>query len=147
MKPFGAMRPLAAAAALLSAAALHCASAPGSPAAQAVRVLHVDEGGGAIAAPLPDGCRLIAAHPSVQRTERELALSEFESERGRAAAAGANVVLARQEMIVPRQNVDCPVKAPITDCPPSEGAWFRVVYQDYACSADAVAELSRAPAR
>jgi hypothetical protein len=146
VRDLGTLRGLAAAAALLSGGVLRCASAPASPAAQAVRVFHVDEGGG-VAAPLPAGCRLVAAHASVQQTERELAISEFGSERRRAAAAGANVVFARQEMIVPRQNFDCPAKSPITDCPPSEGAWFRVVYQDYDCSPDAVAELSRAPAR
>lgn len=147
MRRFDDIPRLAAAAAALLITGIGCASAPASPAAQAVRVFHVQEGYGAISVPVPGGCRLVAAHPSVQQTERELAISEFKPERERAAAANANVVFARQEMIVPRQNYDCPVKAPITDCPPSEGAWFRVVYEDYACSPEAVAELSRAPAR
>jgi len=133
--------------AALLAATSRCASAPVSPAAQNVRVFHVGEGYGARVVPLPAGCKLLTAHPSVQQTERDLAISEFKSERERAAAAGGNVVFAREEMIVPRQGYDCPARSPITDCPPSEGAWFRVVYEDYTCSADAMTELSRPAAK
>ena len=120
-----------------------CASAPPSPEAQKVRVVHRREGYGAGNLPLPAGCRLLASHPSVDLTERELALFEFARERERSAASGGNVVLAREEITVPRRDDDCPAASPITDCPPSEGAWFRVTYDDYACSAEAADELSR----
>jgi hypothetical protein len=136
----GRVRPSLAAAASLLAAAARCATTP-SPAARGVLVLHAKEGYGAKASPLPAGCRLVGAHPSVDQTERDLAISEFRRERERAASSGANVVLAREEMIVPRRDYDCPASSKITDCPPSEGAWFRVVYEDYACSPDAVDAL------
>lgn len=96
--------------------------------------------------PLPAGCRMVAAHPPDERTELDLATSEFVRERERAAAAGGNVVVAREEMLVPRRDYDCPAASPITDCPPSEGAWLRVAFEDYACSDDAIGELRR-PAR
>jgi hypothetical protein len=131
-------------AALLACATLLGCATAASPAAQAVRVL---QKGAATpetpAGPLPEGCRLIGANPSVDRTERELATSDFIPERERAAGAGANLVVARSEMLVPRQNYDCPAASPITDCPPSEGAWYRVVYEDYACSPAALDALPR----
>ena len=138
--------PAVAAAAATLAIAGRCASGR-SDAAQGVRVFHRREGYGAPTGPLPAGCRQIASHPSVEQTELELAVSEYDKERTRAAAAGGNVVIAKEEVLVPRRNLDCPVALPITDCPPAEGAWFRVVYEDYACSAEAVDELSRPPAR
>src|SRR5262249_27648729 len=110
-------------------------------------VVKSQEGYGAKATPIPAGCKMLAVHPSVDQTELELATTEFRHERERAAATGANVLLSRQEMIVPRRNYDCPEASPITDCPPSEGAWFRVVYEDYACSPDALGELRHKPAR
>ena len=136
----------AAAAAAATLLAGRCASAQSDP-ARGVRVVHLREGYGAPTGPLPAGCRQIASHPSVEQTELELAVSEYDKERARTAEAGGNVLIAREEVIVPRRNLDCPVGSPITDCPPAEGAWFRVVYEDYACSAEAVDELSRRPAR
>jgi hypothetical protein len=125
---------------------LSCASAP-SAAAQGVSVFKKESGYGAKASPLPAGCRMLAAHPGVDQTELDLATTEFRLERERAAAAGANVLIAQEEMIVPRRNYDCPEASPITDCPPSEGAWFRVIYEDYDCSPEALGELRQKPAR
>jgi hypothetical protein len=141
-----AVRPRIAAVATILVVGLtpRCASAP-SPAARGVVVVRRTEGYGAAAGPLPSGCRMLASHPSVERTELDLATSDLVGERERAVRAGGNVVVAREEMLVPRRDDDCPAASPITDCPPSEGAWFRVVYQDYACSEDAAGELRRAP--
>jgi hypothetical protein len=37
---------------------------------------------------------------------------------------------------------DCPGASPITDCPPGFGAWFDVVFESYACTAEALQKLS-----
>jgi hypothetical protein len=63
-----------------------------------------------------------------------------------AAADGANVLLVLSRFTVPRDNLDCPGSSPITDCPPSEGAWFRVVLETYACTTDALRKLQTLPA-
>jgi len=121
---------------------LSCATT-GSPAANGVMVVRRSEDDGVSPVRLPSGCRLLVAHPAVDRTELDLATTELSRERERAAAAGANVLVAREKAIVPRRDYDCPASSPITDCPPSEGAWFRVEYEDYACPAEALGELRR----
>jgi hypothetical protein len=130
---------------ILGSGLLSCAASL-STAAKGVTVIRRSEGYGASAAPLPSGCRLVGAHAAVDRTELELATTDHSRERERAAAAGANLLIARAEMTIPRRDYDCPAASPITDCPPSEGAWFRVVYEDYACSPEALDEL-RPPSR
>ena len=66
----------------------------------------------------------------------------FHAERVRAAQAGGNVLLVRSRMIVPRTDYTCPASSPITDCPPLEGSWSQVVFEDYACSGQAIKELA-----
>ena len=90
------------------------------------------------------GCRLVATHESVDLTELDLAneIPPFVRERNRAAADGANVLLARTRVLVPR-GFECPAASPITDCPPLEGAWLRVSFEDYRCPDDALASLRK----
>ena len=72
----------------------------------------------------------------------------FRAQRERAAAAGANVLLARSRIIASRRDFNCPAASPITDCPPSEGAWFEIVFEDYFCTAEALRDLEKtAPAQ
>jgi hypothetical protein len=65
----------------------------------------------------------------------------FRAQRNEAGAAGANALLVLSEMTISRHDSECPGASPITDCPPSFGAWFRVVLESYACSPEAVQEL------
>jgi len=67
-------------------------------------------------------------------------------ERNRAAAAGANVLLVRSRVLQPRRNINCPAAAPITDCPPSTGAWYRVAFESYACPPEVEQKLKAPPA-
>jgi hypothetical protein len=96
---------------------------------------------------MPEGCRLLSAKPSVSMTELEMEGQNdpFRASRNEAAAAGANVLLVLSRLTVGRRDLDCPGSSPITDCPPSEGAWFEVVLEAYACSPDALEKL-RVPA-
>ncbi len=93
---------------------------------------------------MPQGCRLIAEAPAVSMTELEIEGQKdpYVVQRNRAAAAGANALLVRSRMLVGRRNLDCPGSAPITDCPPDSGAWFRVVIESYACPPDVLRMLS-----
>jgi len=46
----------------------------------------------------------------------------FRDEQDRAAKAGANLLLVRSRVVVPRRDLDCPAASPITDCPATLGA-------------------------
>jgi hypothetical protein len=97
---------------------------------------------------MPDGCRLVAAKAPVSMTELEMEGQNdpYRAARNEAAAAGANVLLVLSRFTVPRHDFDCPASSPITDCPPSEGAWFRVVLESYLCTAEALRKLDTPPA-
>jgi hypothetical protein len=92
---------------------------------------------------LPRGCRLRATLPPTTMTELELEGQKdpFRVERNRAAAEGANLLLVLTRMTLSRRDLECPSASPITDCPPSSGAWYRVVVECYACTADALRAL------
>jgi hypothetical protein len=96
---------------------------------------------------MPAGCRLLATTPPVPMTELDMEGQKdpFREERNRAGAAGANALLVLSRMTTSRHDSECPGSSPITDCPPSFGAWFRVVMESYACSADALGKLSMPP--
>jgi hypothetical protein len=98
---------------------------------------------------MPEGCRLLASAPPVPMTELDIEGQKdpFRVERNQAGAAGANALLVLSQMTISRHDSECPGSSPITDCPPSFGAWFRVVIESYTCSADALRKLSTPPPR
>jgi hypothetical protein len=87
---------------------------------------------------MPAGCTFVAATPTLSRTEFELEGQHdpFREDRNKAGAAGANVLVVRSRMVVPRRDFNCPAASPITDCPASSGAWFEVVIESYTCPDD-----------
>jgi len=95
------------------------------------------------AALMPAGCRLLSEKAPVSLTELEMEGDKhpYRVQQNEAAAAGANVLLVRSRTIVDRRDYECAGASPITDCPPSSGAWYRVVFVSYACSADAIRSL------
>jgi hypothetical protein len=121
---------------------LSCASSPSSPEGARVQVFQAPLSESEPAG-MPRGCRLLATHPAEDMTELRMTGSKdpFRAERDRAAQAGGNMLLVRSRMIVPRQDYNCPAASPITDCPPSDGSWNRVVFEDYACSPEALTQL------
>lgn len=98
---------------------------------------------------MPDGCRRLAASPQETLTELDLEGQKDPLRRYRnaAGAIGANALLVLKRRIVGRHDAECPASSPITDCPPSFGAWFRVVVESYVCTADALDVLSKLPPR
>jgi hypothetical protein len=96
---------------------------------------------------MPEGCRRLAAKPTVSMTELEMdgQHDPYREARNEAGAAGANALLVLSRLTVPRRNPECPGSVPITDCPPSEGAWYDVVFESYVCTPDALQKLDAHP--
>lgn len=88
--------------------------------------------------PMPAGCTLAAATTTLSRTEFDLEGQHdpFREEQNNAGTAGANVLVVRSRVVVPRRDFDCPASSPITDCPASSGAWYDVVIEGYTCPDD-----------
>ena len=69
----------------------------------------------------------------------------FWRERSDAALAGANALLILRRMTEGRRDSECTIGLKITDCPPSFGAWYRVVIETYECDTDALRTLAMVP--
>jgi len=93
---------------------------------------------------MPGGCRLVASKPPIDMTELDIEGQNdpFRVQRNEAGAAGANALLVLSKVTVSRHDLECPTSSPITDCPPSFGAWYRVVFESYSCTPDALANIS-----
>jgi len=95
---------------------------------------------------MPEGCRLVQTSKQLSMTELDMEgqRDPFHAQRKDAEAAGANALLVLRKQVISRRDPECPGASRITDCPPSFGAWFDVVFESYACSPDALKQLSRA---
>lgn len=93
---------------------------------------------------MPEGCTLVGASRPTAMPELDLygQRDPFREERNAAGREGANALLVLSRMTISRHDADCPGSSPITDCPPDFGAWYRVVVERYACSADALRDLA-----
>src|SRR5262245_16498314 len=130
------------------------ACAPLTPGGARVSVYRAPLDGPAATRSMPEGCRLLSRTPPTSTTELDLEGQKdpFRVQRNETAAAGGNALLALTRVKVSRHDLECPGSSPITDCPPSFGAWFEIVTESYACTPDALRELSqsavtRAPVR
>jgi hypothetical protein len=133
---------------VLTAAALAalggCATAPSSPQSPGVEVdVYQSPLDGPNA--MPSGCNELGrtAPQSWTELDRTAPTDPYRTQRAATAAAGGNVLLVLDRVAYPRNDYDCPAAARITDCPPSLGAWFDVVFVSYACSAPGLSELPR----
>ncbi len=127
------------AAALLAA----CATAPLPPEAERVAVYDAPLEASPAARKMPLDCAEVLRSEPQQWTELDRTGSKdpYRTERAATAAAGGNVLLVLDRMLYPRTDFDCPAASPITNCPPSLGAWYEVVFVSYACSAKSLSEL------
>jgi len=96
---------------------------------------------------MPDGCRLLGDPWSLRISELELESQKdpYILERNRTAEAGGNALLVRSTVEIPRRTLDCPGSSRITDCPPQSGAWYRLAFESYQCTADALRTLPAPP--
>jgi hypothetical protein len=128
---------------LLLMAALAGGCATLTPEGSGVLVYRAPLEAQAAPAPMPEGCRKLAETHPVNITELELESDKhpYLAQQNQAAAAGANVLLVRSRELIPRRTYDCPASSRITDCPFNSGAWYRVVFESYTCSADGLRSL------
>jgi hypothetical protein len=80
---------------------------------------------------MPPGCRLLATKPAVDMTELDIEGQKdpFRVQRNEAGVAGANALLVLSRMTSSRRDFECLGASPITDCPPSFGASYRLVFE------------------
>lgn len=96
---------------------------------------------------LPDGCHLLGAARPVEQMESERASSDpYRRQRVETAEKGGNVLLAISDTIVRRPNLDCPSNDTSPDCLRGAQSWYRVAFEEYACSPEAVERLAALPA-
>ena len=96
---------------------------------------------------------------SAERSESEqAAVTAFEGEirefvrrdvaylrrqRNDVGGSGGNILLVLKQQTSPRTNPECPKGVPIGDCPGLSGAWYRVVFESYDCTPDALRALGK----
>jgi hypothetical protein len=127
----------------LLSAILASASIPPAHAGSQVAVFNAPLNAPPAKRTMPAGCRLLSSTRPFSMPELDLygQRDPFRSERNAAAAAGGNALLVLSTLTVSRHDSDCPGSSPITDCPPSFGAWYRVALETYACTSDALRAL------
>ncbi|HYR45462.1 MAG TPA: hypothetical protein VER78_00560, partial [Thermoanaerobaculia bacterium] len=127
---------------LLIASALACASA--RKAGPSVAVYEADVSAAPAARRLPEGCRLLATSGPADQMESERAADDpYKLQRRETEEKGGNVLLVLSERTVTRPNLDCPSGDASADCLRRGQSWFRVRFEEYACSAEAVSDLSK----
>src|SRR5262245_17074981 len=130
--------------ALLLLAALGCASSrapsPGIPVYEAMA-------SGSAAGPPPlEGCRSLAALPAVELSDYERYGDDpYRRERREASEKGGNVLLASVRTLVNRPNLECPSSDRSPSCLRSGRSWYRIGFDVYSCSPEALTRLAALP--
>jgi hypothetical protein len=93
---------------------------------------------------MPDGCRKISGlgEDRFSETEIEGQADPYRRQRNTVGGAGGNVLLVLMQQTSPRVSTDCPKGAPIGDCPGYSGASYKVVFESYECTPEALKILS-----
>jgi len=127
---------------LLVALAAGCASAP-REAKPAVRVYEADMASPPAARSLPPACLLLGSSGPVDQMESERAMDDaYKRHRRETAQMGGNVLLVLSERTVTRPNLDCPSGDTSSDCLRRGQSWYRVKFEQYACTPEAARELA-----
>jgi hypothetical protein len=132
---------------LLVLACAACASTPRHSKSPAVAVYEADPRQPVAQRAMPEGCRLIGTSGSIDQMESERASGDpYRQQRGETAERGGNVLLALSETVVNRPTTDCPSNDTSPDCLKSGQSWYRVRFEEYACSPEATSQLAALPA-
>ena len=127
---------------LLVACGVACASAPRQM-RSSVEVYEADMASPPAARRLPEACRLLAASEPVDQMESERAVNDpYKRQRRETAQKGGNVLLVLSELTVTRPNLDCPSGDTSADCLRRGQSWYRVKFEQYACTREAARELA-----
>jgi hypothetical protein len=111
-----------------------------TPQGAQVAVFRAQLDGPPAARALPDGCQKTGSLGEDRFSEQDLAgqADPYRRQRNAVGAAGGNVLLALMHQTSPRTNPDCPNSVPIRDCAGYSGAWYRVVFETYTCTPEAL---------
>lgn len=127
--------------ALLIASAIACASA--QKAGPAVAVYEAEGAAAPAARRLPEECRLLGKSGPMDQMESERATDDpYKRQRLETARSGGNVLLVLSQRTVTRPNLECPSGDMSPDCVRRGESWYRVSFEEYACSAEAARELA-----
>jgi hypothetical protein len=131
---------------LLVAVAAGCTAAGRSSKGPPVAVYEADAKAPASDRRMPGGCRLLGAAGPVDQMESERMIDDpYKGQRREVARIGGNVLLVLSERLVTRPNLDCPSGDASADCVRRAQSWYRVRFEQYACSPEAVGELKALP--
>ncbi|HEV8117843.1 MAG TPA: hypothetical protein VGQ32_04920 [Thermoanaerobaculia bacterium] len=118
-----------------------CASARKSGPAVAVYEADVSTPPGARR--LPDGCRLLGTSGPVDQMESDRAMDDpYRPQRLETAGKGGNVLLVLSTRTVTRPNIDCPSGDTSPGCLSVSKSWFRLSFEEYACTEEAARALA-----
>lgn len=132
---------------LLVVASVGCASTARSPKGPAVAVYEADARQPEGERAMPEGCRVIGTSGSIDQMESERASGDpYRKQRRETAERGGNVLLALSETVVNRPTTDCPSNDTSPDCLKSGQSWYRVRFEEYACTPEATSRLATLPA-
>jgi len=93
---------------------------------------------------MPAGCRKIGTLGQDRFSELEIEgqSDPYRERRNTVGSSGGNVLLVLMQQTSPRTNPECPNAVPIGDCAPYSGAWYKLVFESYDCTPDALRALS-----
>src|SRR5262249_4726995 len=128
----------------LALAVFGCSCATLTPEGAAVSVYQAPMDAPPAQRTMPTGCTRVTVGAPGPMTELQMhgQKDPYWTERNQAGAAGANALLVLSKQTISRHDFECPGSSPITDCPPSSGAWYRVIFESYSCTADALRTLA-----
>jgi len=127
---------------LLTVAAGACASAARN-AGPSVAVYEAEASAPPAGRRLPDACRLLGSSGPEDQMENERAVDDpYKRQRRETAEKGGNVLLVLSERTVTRPNLDCPSGDTSADCLRRGQSWYRVKFEQYACTPEAARELA-----
>jgi hypothetical protein len=132
---------------LVVVALVGCASTARPSRGPAVAVYEADAKQPAGQRAMPEGCRVIGTSGPIDQMEGERASGDpYQQQRRETSERGGNVLLALSETVVNRPTTDCPSNDTSPDCLKSGQSWYRVRFEEYACSPEAVSQLAALPA-
>jgi hypothetical protein len=132
---------------LLMVAFVGCVSTARPPKSPAVAVYEADARQPEGERAMPEGCRVIGTSGSIDQMESERASGDpYRRQRTETAERGGNVLLALSETVVNRPTTDCPSNDTSPDCLKSGQSWYRVRFEEYACTPEATSRLAALPA-
>ena len=131
---------------LLVVASAGCAADARSPRGPAVAVYEAQARQAASQRAMPEGCRLVGSSGPIDQMESERATDDpYGRQRRETADRGGNVLLALSETLANRPTTDCPSNDTSPDCVKAGQSWYRVQFEEYACSPEAAGQLAALP--